>query len=392
MRLVIFLSVFGLGVLAGCGGIPIGEECKLTSGALGFGFDDPCKTKCLELEDVTCADGTKVREAVCAGKQGCDPGTCGDGEMCYSFEDTFEKEFFCIPDDICGSPPATVQERQEWELASRERSDAVRAKYEARRKRRSEGSTSPAADAEPLPKPVSTPSVEPPPLVRSDASVLVEAWGADLALVACLSGETVGTGTECARHLPSGTEWVHASRRRRSTGAKSLECAATSRAVSGVGTELLESAETSSDRWGWLPAPPRAWQETGLEPLDPILEAVMRRHLGETRDDVRFELAVAVDLDGDPNKEKVIRVFYPPADVEKPGHAALWLIDDGSLAPLPTGEWDLNGVANVRGIVPLASGGALLVFTTEWMGGSGVHVVGPVGAGLGLIAEVSCGS
>jgi hypothetical protein len=104
--------------LAGCGGRPIGEPCELTSGALGFGFDDPCKTRCLQLQDVRCADGSTVRKAVCAGREGCEPGGCPEGQACYSFEDPFEEEFFCIPDDLCGGAPSTAEETLLWELES----------------------------------------------------------------------------------------------------------------------------------------------------------------------------------------------------------------------------------------------------------------------------------
>lgn len=385
-------GVLALILLAGCGGSRIGEECKLTSGALGFGFDDPCRTKCLELEEVICADDTRVRKAVCAGREGCDPGSCGEGEICYSFEDPFDKDFFCIPDDICGSPPATAAERLDWELASRQRSDEMRSRFEAKRRRRVDSPTAIAKDPIPEPKPaeMAVPDASLPP--SPVGSVLVEAWGDDLALVACVSADSVGAGTECARYLSPGTEVVHASWRRRVSGAKTLECSATSEGVPGVGTELLSVGETSGDRWGWVPKPPAAWKKAALSPLDPVLEAVMRRHLDESRAEVRLNLALKADLDGDPNEERVVSVFYPPVDDDKPGRSTLWLIDDDSLTPLPTGQMKLNGLAEVQGIVPLSSGGALLVFTTEWTGGSGVHVVGPRADELGPIAEVSCGS
>ncbi len=148
-HLFLFLG-FALLTLASCGGSPIGDPCKLTSGALGFGFDDPCKTKCLEMEDITCPDGSTVRKAVCAGKAGCDPGSCPDAQACYSFEDPFDKDFYCVPDDICGAPPATVDERLAWERESRERSDAIRAKFKKRMDQRANRSTSPAA-VEPKP-------------------------------------------------------------------------------------------------------------------------------------------------------------------------------------------------------------------------------------------------
>jgi hypothetical protein len=137
-------------VLLGCGDA-VGESCKLSSGALGFGFKSDCRTKCLELDDVTCPDGSTVRKAVCAGAEGCEPGSCGEGQVCYSFEDPFEKDFYCIPDDICGSSPTAV-EAAAWEWASRERSDALRAKFEERAKRRTGETTAPADVAETVPR------------------------------------------------------------------------------------------------------------------------------------------------------------------------------------------------------------------------------------------------
>lgn len=376
--------------LAGCGGTPVGEQCKLTTGTMGFGFDDPCTTKCLELETVTCADGSTVRKAVCAGKEGCNPGSCPDGQACYSFEDPFDKEFFCIPDDICDAPPATADERLAWERDSRERSDALRAEYQRRMDRRTGATTSPVAVLEPRPAPAAPaaalPSAEP------EASVLVQAWGSDLALVACLIGDTVATGAGCAGQLPAGTELTHAGWRLRTTGAKTLVCPPTSQAVPGVGAEQVGVAADSGERWGWVPAPPPSWQPASPSPLDAALTAVVRSQLRETPANLRLELAVVADLDGDPNKERIVRAFYPSDDPDKAGHSTLWLIDDASIGRLPTTGMELNGVQDVQGVVPLDSGGALLVFTTEWMGGSGLHVVGPGAVGLGPIAEVACGS
>jgi hypothetical protein len=118
---------------------------------MGFGFKDDCRTKCLELDDVICPDGTSVRKAVCAGAEGCEPGSCRDGQVCYSFEDPFDKDFYCIPDDICGSRP-TAEEAAAWERASRERSDAVRAKFENLSKQRTNEPTAPAAETKPVPR------------------------------------------------------------------------------------------------------------------------------------------------------------------------------------------------------------------------------------------------
>ena len=75
-------------------------------------------------------------------------GSCPEGQACYSFEDPFEEEFFCIPDDICGASLATANERLAWERASRERSEALRAKFQRRMDRRTGKPTSPPAEPE----------------------------------------------------------------------------------------------------------------------------------------------------------------------------------------------------------------------------------------------------
>lgn len=135
--------------VGGCGGSPVGEPCELTSGALGFGFDDPCASKCLQLSTVTCADGSTARQAVCAGRRGCDPGGCPAGQVCYSFEDPFEVEDFCIPAQICGTPPASSAEALAWERASRERAEALREKFRQRMERREGAVTAPAEKPQP---------------------------------------------------------------------------------------------------------------------------------------------------------------------------------------------------------------------------------------------------
>jgi len=109
----------------------------------GIAVDFRCATKCLELTGVTCLDGSTVRKAVCSGRQGCNPGSCPGGQLCYSFEDPFEEEFYCIPDDICGVPPATAEQRLAWEHESRARSDALRAKFEKRTQRQTGEPTAP---------------------------------------------------------------------------------------------------------------------------------------------------------------------------------------------------------------------------------------------------------
>lgn len=139
--LILPLSLF---LLTACGD-PIGSECELRSGALGFGFDDDCASVCLLRYTISCPDETTVKKAVCAGAEGCDPGSCGEGAVCYSFEDPFEKYFYCIPRDICGAALSDT-EASAWEQTSRQRSDAIRDKMRERMERRTGQPTSPDVD------------------------------------------------------------------------------------------------------------------------------------------------------------------------------------------------------------------------------------------------------
>jgi hypothetical protein len=339
---------------------------------------------------VTCPDGTTIRRAVCSGREGCDPGSCPAGQACYSFEDPFDEDFYCITADFCGAAPATEEALLAWEIESRQRSDALRTQFKERMDRRTGKASAPAAGLEPKPPPPVPVAAVAPSATRG--SVLVEAWGSDLALVACVDGDTVATGGDCAPQLPPGSELVHAAWRLRIRGPKALDCAPTSEQVPGLGAEQLGTAPGEGERWGWVPTAPPGWRAAGLSPLDPVLATVVRREMGSAGDGAQLELAVMADLDGDAYEERVVRAFYPSDDPEKAGHSALWLVDDAAVGPLPTEGMEINGVADLRGIVPLAGGGALIVFTTDWTEGSGVHVVGPRAGALLPLAEVACGS
>lgn len=145
-----------IGTLTACGD-PIGTPCTLESGALGFGFSDDCKGKCMALKHVVCPDQTQVEKAVCSGAEGCTPGSCGQGQVCYTVDDPFDDESYCIPSDYCGAA-LSAEAIASWEKASFDRAQAVHAAYEAKASKRTGKPTAPAA----APAPPSTATPDPP--------------------------------------------------------------------------------------------------------------------------------------------------------------------------------------------------------------------------------------
>lgn len=127
-------------VLAGCGD-PAGTPCSIKGS--GFTASHDCATKCLSLWSVNCPDGSRVVPGVCAGDDGCEPGGCPDGQVCYHFDDPFETLSYCIPDTVCGAAPDAAA-RAIWEQEAMAAAAATRAEFEARRQRRSGKPTAPA--------------------------------------------------------------------------------------------------------------------------------------------------------------------------------------------------------------------------------------------------------
>ncbi|TAK53884.1 MAG: hypothetical protein EPO25_09070 [Gammaproteobacteria bacterium] len=102
------LLVAGL-ALAACGD-PAGAPCAIRGS--GFTSSHDCATKCLALWSVNCPDGSSVQPGVCAGRRGCEAGSCPEGQYCYHFDDPFEERSYCIPDTVCGggtAPPAAEE-------------------------------------------------------------------------------------------------------------------------------------------------------------------------------------------------------------------------------------------------------------------------------------------
>jgi hypothetical protein len=110
-------------VTAGACGAPAGAPC--TTEGSGFSLSSPCATKCLDLWKVRCPGGAIVSPQLCAGEEGCTPGSCPDGQACYHFEDPFEVRAYCVPVSACAGLGAGSA-RVAWERESEARAARVR--------------------------------------------------------------------------------------------------------------------------------------------------------------------------------------------------------------------------------------------------------------------------
>jgi len=151
-RSTIVCLLIGLGALLGACGQPVGASCMITGS--GFTAKDPCANQCLSRWSLRCPDGSRLTPNVCTGKQGCTPGSCPQGQVCYSFDDPFEERSYCIPDNLCGGAPTSAQLRH-WERDSAARAAAIRAKYEAKSTRQG-GKVAPTAEPVDLQSPAVT--------------------------------------------------------------------------------------------------------------------------------------------------------------------------------------------------------------------------------------------
>lgn len=128
----LFLTLLASLFLNGCGD-PIGSPCDFTGS--GFTASDNCRYRCLEHRTIACPDGSEVKgPKVCSGPTQCNPGECGDGQVCYHASDPFEKDSYCIESTMCGSLDSG--ELDAWETASKDQSDALIAEWKAKQKRR----------------------------------------------------------------------------------------------------------------------------------------------------------------------------------------------------------------------------------------------------------------
>ncbi len=141
--------LLGVALVAACGQ-PVGTDCMISGS--GFHAKDPCTHKCLSRWSVTCPNETKITPNMCTGNAGCTPGTCGSGLVCYSFDDPFEEQSYCVPETLCGDDLSPV-ELLNWEQDSASRAAALREKYAAKSAKRTSQTTQVAPDAEELTAP-----------------------------------------------------------------------------------------------------------------------------------------------------------------------------------------------------------------------------------------------
>lgn len=121
-----------LSLLVGCAGDPMGADCEFRGS--GFHASTNCRYRCLETRAIECPDGALIRPAVCSGKTDCSPGDCAEGTVCYTMQDAFSEESFCIPRDLCGDYPENALAA--WEKEKQVAAAALRAEYEERRRLR----------------------------------------------------------------------------------------------------------------------------------------------------------------------------------------------------------------------------------------------------------------
>ena len=119
-------------LLLACGN-SIGTPCSIQGS--GFTASHDCSEKCLFYNAIHCPDGQTVVPKICSGAAQCKPGSCPDGQACYSYDDPFEEKSYCIPSNLCGV--LSVEELSDWELSAQHRAGTRRAEW--KRKMPSQG-------------------------------------------------------------------------------------------------------------------------------------------------------------------------------------------------------------------------------------------------------------
>ncbi len=143
-QLRVTLALVALLILTSCGN-PAGTPCQISGG--GFTASHDCQYKCLQYLKVSCPDGTTVTPGTCSGPLQCAPGSCPNGQTCYSDNDPFEDRSYCVAATTCGDlQPA---QRKQWELdslAKQQDAQKQRAEKQARKntlKPKQRGTTEP---------------------------------------------------------------------------------------------------------------------------------------------------------------------------------------------------------------------------------------------------------
>ncbi len=144
--------------------------------------------------------------------------------------------------------------------------------------------------------------------------------------------------------------------------------------------------------WGYLGRGlPSGWHIASRSPADDAwLQPVMTSLVGSdwplSSDASEVQLDERLDLDG----TRVFEAFAPSTEPGKTCLSAIFLARSDIL-PLPTLGLSLNGRVRTPGAFPVRNNGHLLVLTSEWMGGSGVHAVHLAEDGPTAIGEWACG-
>lgn len=120
-----------IALLSACGD-PVGTSCHFTGS--GFTASDNCRYRCLQHREVACPDGNNIRPKVCSGPQQCMPGGCPSGQTCYHINDPFNKESYCVSDNICGDQTPNVL--LQWEKSSLAIAEKTLAEYAERKRQR----------------------------------------------------------------------------------------------------------------------------------------------------------------------------------------------------------------------------------------------------------------
>ena len=125
-------------LLAGCGS-NTGAPCEIVGS--GFTASHDCRHKCLSRTAIVCPNDARVLPKVCSGVAGCEPGGCGEGEVCYTVNDPFEDVSYCIPELVCEFKDA--REKSAWELFSQQLATQSRLRQDMRQQRRKQTTNSP---------------------------------------------------------------------------------------------------------------------------------------------------------------------------------------------------------------------------------------------------------
>lgn len=210
--------------------------------------------------------------------------------------------------------------------------------------------------------------------------------------VACVTQEGSVLGNEACAPKLTGQAATLPPGRTVLGGVTTVTCEATGTRAMAVVAPIDEPLSWQAT-WGYLgQGLPSGWHLASRSRADDaLLEPAMSALAGSgwplSSDASGIQLDERLDLEG----TRVLEAFAPSDDPEKPGHSALFLAGSDIL-PLPTAGLSLNGRVRTPGAFPVRNNGHILVLTSEWMGGSGVHAVHLSEDGPITIGEWACGT